>query len=373
MRPHHRTLHRRQVHRCAARFLQEHVPLRDYKRKVTTSTLGAVLLAAAARVTSIHGVGGQLDGLPCAETLRKALYACLPDFAELQRQLNRALAGRLPRTLHRRRQRLAIDLTLIPYHGAPFQDHKEVYRGLAKDGTSHFHAYATTYVVFKGQRYTVALQAVAKGTPLKEVVQRLLKQAGSVGVKPRLVLLDRGCYSVDVIRYLQTARYPFLMPVVIRGRKLSHPRGPRGTRVFAAMKRGGWFAYTLTSGTKRTATVSICVVCRNYRGKWQRRGRQALVYACWGVAGHSCEWVRQTYRLRFGIESSYRQMNQGRGRTSTRRPELRLLYVGVALVLRNEWVWLHFTVLSTPRRGVADGRSDWSDCDCGRCCTGCSR
>jgi IS4 transposase len=61
--------------------------------------------------------------------------------------------------------------------------------------------------------------------------------------------------------------------------------------------------------------------------------------------------VRETYRLRFGIESSYRQMNQARGRTSTRRPELRLLYAGIALVLRNEWVWLHFEVLSTPRRG----------------------
>jgi hypothetical protein len=75
------------------------------------------------------------------------------------------------------------------------------------------------------------------------------------------------------------------------------------------------------------------------------------VYACWGVQGRSCAWVRETYRSRFGIESSYRQMNQARGRTSTRRPELRLLYAGLALVLRNEWVWLHFAVLSTPRRG----------------------
>ena len=30
-----------------------------------------------------------------------------------------------------------------------------------KDGTSHFHAYATAYVIHKGQRYTVALTAVA--------------------------------------------------------------------------------------------------------------------------------------------------------------------------------------------------------------------
>jgi hypothetical protein len=57
-----------------------------------------------------------------------------------------------------------------------------------------------------------------------------------------------------------------------------------------------------------------------------------------------------TYRTRFGIESSDRQMNQARGRTSTQRPELRLLYVGTSLVLRNERVWLHFAGLSTPRR-----------------------
>jgi hypothetical protein len=248
-------------------------------------------------------------------------------------------------------QRLAIDLTSIPYHGEPFRHESEVYRSQAKQGTSHFHAYATAYVILKGQRFTVALTAATKGESMKDVLQRLLKQARSVGVKARLVLLDRGFYSVEVIRYLQAARQPFLMPVVIRGLKADDPRGPSGTRVFAAMKRSGWFEYTITSGSKRTATVSICVSCRNYRGQWKRHGRQALVYACWGVDGRSCVWVRETYRTRFGIESSYRQMNQARGRTTTRRPELRLLYAGLALVLRNEWVWLHFEVLSTPRRG----------------------
>jgi Transposase DDE domain len=351
MRPHHHTLDRRQVHKSATEFLQEHVPLRDYKRKVTIPILWSVLLVAAAKLSSIHDACQQLRDVPCDESVRTALYACLPDFAELQRQLNRALAGRLPKSLRKRPQRLAIDLTLIPYHGEPFLDPNEVYRSQAKCGTSHFHAYATAYIVYKGQRYTVALTTVAKGEAMKDVVQRLLKQARSVGIVVRLVLLDRGFYSVDVIRYMQAARYPFLMPVVIRGLKPDDPRGPSGTRVFAAMKRSGWFEYTLTSSTKQTAKVTICVVCRNYRGKWKRKGRQALVYACWGVSRHSYQWVRETYRSRFGIESSYRQLNQGRGRTSTRRPELRLLYVGIALVLRNEWVWLHFEVLSTPHRG----------------------
>ncbi len=49
-------------------------------------------------------------------------------------------------------------------------------------------------------------------------------------------------------------------------------------------------------------------------------------------------------RRRFGIESSYRQLQQARIRT----PKLRLLFVGVALVLRNVWVWLHATRLADP-------------------------
>jgi putative transposase len=246
---------------------------------------------------------------------------------------------------------LAIDLTLIPYHGQPFRDLAEIYRGQAKDGTSHFHAYATAYVVRKGQRYTVALSGVKKGEPLKDVVQRLLRQAAGVGVRPRLLLLDRGFYSVAVIRYLQAARYPFLMPVVCHGRSPRQPGGPTGSHVFRTWKVSGWSEHTLSDAKKRTATVSICVKCRNYRGQWKRHGRQPLIDAYWGDRPSSPASVFTTYRLRFGIETSYRQLHEGLIRTTSRRPVVRLLYVGIALVLRNLWVWLHYTLLSAPQRG----------------------
>ena len=195
-----------QVHRLAAEHLQAHLQFQDYKRKTSAPVLWSLLLAAAARITSLSDACGRLRDAPSDETARKALLATLPDYAELQRRLNAALAGHLPKALRKRPQRLAIDLTLIPYHGKPFGDLDEIYRSQAKDGTSHFHAYATAYVVRKGQRYTVALAGVTKGEPLKDVVQRLLRQAASVGIRPRLLLLDRGFYSVAVVRYLQAAR-----------------------------------------------------------------------------------------------------------------------------------------------------------------------
>jgi len=320
-------------------------------RKTSAQLLWSLLLAAAARITSLSDACGRLDDAPSDETARKALLATLPDYAALQRQLNAALAGHLPKTLRRHLQRLAIDLTLIPYHGQPLGDLNEIYRGQAKSGTTHFHAYATAYVVRKGQRYTVALTGVTKGEALKDVIQRLLRQAASVGVRPRLLLLERGFYSVAVIRYLQAARYPFLMPVVCHGRSPKQAGGPSGSYIFRTWKTSGWSTYTLADAKKRTATVSICVKCRNYRGQWKRHGRQVLIYAYWGFAPASPEAVFQVYRLRFGIETSYRQMHEGRIRTTTRNPVVRLLYVGIALVLRNLWVWLHYEILSMPRRG----------------------
>src|SRR5215208_400175 len=294
MRPTNHTLDRRQVHRAAAEHLQAHLQFRDYKRKTPAPVLWSLLLAAAARITSLSDACGRLRDAPSDETARKALLATLPDYAALQRRLNAALAGHLPKGLRRHHQRLAIDLTLIPYHGKPFRDLDEVYRAQAKDGTSHFHAYATAYVVRKGQRYTVALTGVTKGEPLKEVVQRLLRQAARVGIRPRLLLLDRGFYSVAVVRYLQAARHPFLMPVVCHGRSPKQSGGPTGSYVFRTWKKSGWSHYTLADAKKRTATVSICVKCRNYRGQWNRHGRQALISAYGGFKPTSPDSVFAT-------------------------------------------------------------------------------
>jgi putative transposase len=77
-----------------------------------------------------------------------------------------------------------------------------------------------------------------------------------------------------------------------------------------------------------------------------------LLYATWSVTHRPLSWIRATYRSRFGIESSYRQAHQARIRISSRKPALRLLFLGVALVLRNVWVWLHAEVIAQPRWGA---------------------
>lgn len=351
MRQSQSTITPRHVHARARWLLQEHVRLADHGRKAKAAVLWAVLFWAASRISSLAAACAALRDAPSDSAAHDALLATLPDFAELQRRLNGALQGDLPRCLRRRRQPLAVDLTLVPYHGQPLHEAAEVYRSQARSGTSHFHAYATAYVIQKGRRFTVGLTAVRQGEALADVLKRLLRQAARCGVRPRYLLMDRGFCSVDVIRYLQAARHAWLMPLALRGRQPDHPAGPSGSQVFKAWKRSGWGSYTMTSAGGRKATFAVCVKCRNRRGERGRHGREALVYAYGGLVPSSYQWVKDTYRTRFAIETSYRQLHQARIRTSTRDPLLRLLYVGVALVLRNVWAWLHWEALAQRRRG----------------------
>jgi len=357
MRKAHFTVRSKEVQEHAAGLLQRYLGLGDFSRKCTTQVLLHVLFTAAARLTSIVAACLHLKKAPSSETIRKALLACLPTYAKLQQALNRALAGDLPKPLRKRKQRLAIDLHLIPYYGETWIDPKEIYRSQAKAGTCSFHAYASAYVVLRGQRYTVALKPVEQGEDMQNVVQRLLAIARQASVRPRLLLLDRGFYSVDVIRYLQAARVPFLMPAIARGRKPSKDQAATGIRAFKQWKSSGWGSHQLVSG-KRKATVSICVHCSNLRGQRKKKGRVAWVYAYWGLQPQSTRWVADTYRQRFGIETSFRQLQQARITTCTRNPAIRLFYVALALILRNIWVWFHWERLSSPRRGRRQLRTE---------------
>jgi hypothetical protein len=109
-------------------------------------------------------------------------------------------------------------------------------------------------------------------------------------------------------------------------------------------QRAGWYSHTLKN-RKQQVTVSVCVAYRTHRNrKDKKRVQQKLLFAAWGVRGAPTE-IREAYRKRFGIESSYRQRRQARIYTCTRNPHLRLLFVAVAFILRNIWVWIHAQLL----------------------------
>jgi len=142
------------------------------------------------------------------------------------------------------------------------------------------------------------------------------------------------------------------MPAIKRGKKADDNGGPTCTYKLAALKKSGWHRYTLTSSTDGQISFDVAVVCQNLKNNGhKKRGRDALIYVTFLVKNHSLDWIKQTYRQRFGIESSYRQLNQAKIKTTTRNPALRLLFYAIALILRNVWVWLTAKVIAIPRKG----------------------
>jgi len=353
MRPPHCTLSARDVQHLFEAWLAPVLGPWPAVRSCTAAAVCALVGYAAHRLGSLADACHRLVGAPDSDTVLGHLAAQLDDPVALDRRLRRAFGGHLPRAVRRGAWPVAVDLTLIPYHGQPFAAATEVYRSQPKAGTTHFHAYATAYLVRDGQRFTLALVAVPKGTPMAAVVRALCGRVRAAGVRPRVFLMDRGFHCAGVVRYLQAARAPFILPQAVHG---TAPKdGPaRGLRAIRDRHPTGWTTYAWRPVGQRRVTVDLCV-CRRRRA--DRRGHRAFLYAC-GRVRATPRWVKAAYLRRFGVETSYRQMHRARVRTTTRRPQVRLFFVAAALLLRNLWAWLHWTALAQRRRGGRRVRLD---------------
>ncbi len=323
-----------QVLQSFTHILQRYLPLELRDTRVTEQEVLGVLGYASVHHTSIESACQELARAPSGNRLREVLAAALPARSVLQRQLNTVLRAQLPRPLRKAKRAvaLAIDITLIPYHGRAAPDDPDVLRAQAKAGTRHFHGYATVSIVHHRHRYVLALRLVEQHESMVQIVRDLLDRVKRLKIRVRRVYLDKEFYSLDVFRTLERRRLSYVLPVPVRGQQ-------GGIRQFFGHGYGRYAIYTLHSTKQhRTYAIRVAVVHR-YRSHRSRRRFGWFAFAVRGLPpGTAPRQVFELYRQRFGIETSYRQMNTVRARTSSRSPALRLLLVGLALVLVNFYV-----------------------------------
>ena len=333
------------VHSWALSWLLQAKLVKDHGWKCTAAIVLNIVLRAASRCISISAACRDLSDGPSDQAVMTALEDGLPKTLEvLEQRLNESLTCELPRRMRRRSWRIAIDWHLSPYYGLPQDSKNEIYYGKPKQGTKQFHAYASACIVEKGQRYTLALTWVRRHESMVTVLRRLVDRIREIGLKVKRMLLDRAFFNVPVVEFLQAENLPFVMPVMIRGRKPKKKRKATGLRRIK-QQSAGWYSHTMKN-KKKEVSISVCVGYRRHRNRKDgKQVTQKLLFAAWRVHGSPTE-IREQYRKRFGIETSYRQMRQARIYTCTRNPHLRLLFVAISLILRNLWVWIHQTLLS---------------------------
>ena len=312
-------------------LLRPRLPLDLQKTRITADDIWYVLSYASIHRLTVESACTELAEAPSGNRFREVLAAALPERRVLQRELNTVLRGQLPKCLlkGKRDYALAVDVVLIPYHGQPQSQDKEVVRGEAKAGTTHFHGYATVSIVHNKHRYVVALTFIELGEAMAVVVRRLLDRVKRLKIKVRRVYLDKGFCSIEVFRTLDRRGLNYVIPIPVRGRSGGVRKLFHGACSYAT-------TYTFSSAEVGTYTVQAVAVRHYTKGKYGRHGVKWFAYAVAGLPDRCPpSQVFELYRQRFGIETSYRQMNQVRARTTSRNPTLRLLLVGLAFILVN--------------------------------------
>lgn len=326
------------------RTLKDHFPLSIDGHKWTDETIFHILVKASVNANTIEDTCDQLKDAPSSNAVRYQLKEnFLMDLKFIENRINQALLEHLPPKIKGKRQDVAIDLTFIPYHGKAYFSDDEIRRGQAKSGTTHFHCYATGYVIKKNKRVNLALTYVYASDSLVDVLNRLLARLVEIGIGFRRLYLDRGFYQVDCIRFLKSRNIPTVIPMVMRGKE-------GGPKRLLKTRKSYKTTYTMKNPRHGQETFDVFIVCKYSKGKYNYFGIERFAYVVLGDINLSLYQVYQGYRSRFGIESSYRLMNGVRARTTSRNPALRLLLVGIALILLNIWVYLKW-ILGEPRRG----------------------
>ncbi|HEY5730575.1 MAG TPA: transposase [Anaerolineales bacterium] len=349
-----RTIRSEQVLNAFVEVVRKNLPLELKNTRITAEDIIYVLAYANLHRMSIESACLELQDAPSGNRLREVLVEALPDRTGMQRMLNSMFRQQLHPSVwtYKRDFNIAIDLTLIPYHGQPYEDKKEIVRSLPKSGTTHFHGYATVSIVRDDRRYVVALRFIEYGEEMAEIVRWLIKRLKSLKFRIRRVFLDKGFCSKLVFKVLGQHKLSYVVPIPVRGKS----GGVRS--LFQGKSRAT--TYTFNSPKHGRYTVQAVVVKRYSKGRYGRHKSKWFAYAVAGLsAGILPAQVFELYRQRFGIESSYRQMNQVRARTSTRNPVIRLLLVGLAFVLFNLYISLRQNLSSALKHPLQLPKHFW--------------
>lgn len=114
--------------------LTEHIPITT-QGKCSQQTIFEILIRAATQKDSIENTTKVLKNVPTSNDIRYHLEK-YESLASLESDLNQAIQSRLPDGIRSSRQKIAIDLNLIPYYGEPTPEEAPfIYRSQAKNGT----------------------------------------------------------------------------------------------------------------------------------------------------------------------------------------------------------------------------------------------
>jgi len=328
--------------------LTTYFPLQVSGYECSSETVFDVLIKAATTGQTIETVCNSLANMVAGETIRGYLNEQIrvDNLSSLEQQVNQALVSGLPRRLLKPKLEIAIDLHDEPFYGHRAELLALTCGGKAHKGTTRFFRVATAYVIFKDMRLTLGLLFVRPEDDIAEIVTALLRRLRILGLKVRRLYLDKGFCSIPVLRYVEQSGWPAIIACPIRGKK-------GGTRGLCQGHKSYRTQHTFKSHQNGAFTAPVAVVRTYTSHKRSKRKKRRATWLVFVVL--NCNFkpnrVRQLYRNRFGIETSYRCMRQVRAWTTSRNGALRFLLMSLGFILVNLWLELRHRFCQLKQRG----------------------
>jgi len=126
------------------------------------------------------------------------------DLHDIEAQLNDLLVELLPDPIQGGRLDVAIDLTNVPYHAGAYREEDEFRHSMAKPGTTHFHSYASAYLVKNNKQVTVAITYCWTHDSTFDILLRLLSRLEELDIRLKRLLADFDALCHTLLNILPT-------------------------------------------------------------------------------------------------------------------------------------------------------------------------
>ena len=237
---------------------------------------------------------------------------------------------------------VAIDGHNIPCHS---NNEEFTIKSKPKGGTSKMEAYATIQIV-DDVRLTLTTLSHTKDDDNAGLVRRAIENIRDLNVNAKKLLLDRGYYSVNVLKVLHKMHMPYIMMVkkskpIQRLVKDYHNGVGKQTVQYTVKSKNGSERIRLLIVKRKDADshkkITDKYVVLAYRS---RRKKVKDIIAD----------IPEEYRKRWGIETGYRNIGFMRAKTRSMIPGVRQLLFLFSAAVCNLWMLANYVAA-----GVKDG------------------
>jgi hypothetical protein len=270
----------------------------------------ANLLEASSHNTYVETISS------CADTLHKNLEDW--NNVALQQNYSRICENNM-RKLHLGLCEVMIDITEEDFYGKTQGFWIIPWTG--EEGIQGHFKFLVCSVKYRNRKYPIAARMIRLGAIICEEIGAVLASCNNAGLRINTVLLDRGFQSLEIIDELQK-------------REVNYILFTRKTAAFSSMLAGMEKSAIIEYETEIRKNKTTLSVKRNIALVKNVLGYDWIFTTNLNISG--AEIVRK-YRVRWNIETDFRVQDEARIKSKSTRPEVRLFYFMIALLLFFVW------------------------------------